>query len=205
MRKLTKWVRQPWNGCNLRGEFSDLWHKNKNVEEALTNIEVGIVWDHLTVKCFVLYTWIEDCLKTINFNLAKNKTFVKHCCLFLLFRGKFEPYLECKVSRVIVWKEKSNDNLWAKIVVTEDKLWNEKYMGSINFEELFHGLFSNFIEICLRGCQHVSDSAYESPYDSVHNLHTTGMGIQFFFCHPLQRIVVTFQPIQTKNKLVGHV
>jgi hypothetical protein len=28
----------------------------------------------------------------------------------------------------------------------------------------------------LRGRLHVSDSAYESPYDSVHNLHTKGIG-----------------------------
>jgi hypothetical protein len=38
----------------------------------------------------------------------------------------------------------------------------------------------------LRGRLHVSESAYESPYDSVHDSLGNRIGIQFFFCHPLQ-------------------
>jgi hypothetical protein len=40
----------------------------------------------------------------------------------------------------------------------------------------------------VRGRLHVSDSAYELPYDSVHNLHTNGLGFRVSFgyqLHPL--------------------
>jgi hypothetical protein len=36
----------------------------------------------------------------------------------------------------------------------------------------------------VRGCLHVSESPYELPYDSVHNLYANRIGIQLFFCHP---------------------
>jgi hypothetical protein len=46
----------------------------------------------------------------------------------------------------------------------------------------------------------VYESAYESPYDSVHDLLGNRIGIQFFFCHPLQLYVDTFQ--QKKSKII---
>jgi hypothetical protein len=36
-----------------------------------------------------------------------------------------------------------------------------------------------------RGCLHVSESAYESPYNSVHDSLGNRIEIQLFFCHPL--------------------
>jgi hypothetical protein len=51
----------------------------------------------------------------------------------------------------------------------------------------------------LRGCLHVSESPYELPYDSVHNFYANRIGIQLFFCHPLQWFVFTFQPKKIKN------
>jgi hypothetical protein len=40
---------------------------------------------------------------------------------------------------------------------------------------------------------HVSDSAYEFPYDSMHDLHTKGIGFRLSFRHQLQLLVNTFQ------------
>jgi hypothetical protein len=51
----------------------------------------------------------------------------------------------------------------------------------------------------VRGRLHVSESAYESPYDSVHDLLANIIGIQFFFCRPLQWIVYTFQQKKLKK------
>jgi hypothetical protein len=42
----------------------------------------------------------------------------------------------------------------------------------------------------------VSESAYESPYDSVHDLYANRIGIQLFFCHQLQWFVHTIQQKQ---------
>jgi hypothetical protein len=56
-------------------------------------------------------------------------------------------------------------------------------------------------KICLRGRLHVSESAYESPYDSVHDLYANRIGIQFFFRHPLQWFVYTFQ--KKNQKVTG--
>jgi hypothetical protein len=44
-----------------------------------------------------------------------------------------------------------------------------------------------------RGNLHVSESAYESPHDSVHNLYANKIGSPFFFCSLLQWFVNTFQ------------
>jgi hypothetical protein len=39
--------------------------------------------------------------------------------------------------------------------------------------------------LAVRGRLHVSDSVYESPYDSVHGLHTKGLGYLFSLINPL--------------------
>jgi hypothetical protein len=53
--------------------------------------------------------------------------------------------------------------------------------------------------ITLRVCLHVSESPYESLYDSMHDFYANIIGIQLFFCHPLQWFVVTFQPKKMNN------
>jgi hypothetical protein len=45
----------------------------------------------------------------------------------------------------------------------------------------------------------VSDSVYESPYDSVHDLHTKGLWFRLFFGHQLQPLVNTFQEKSVDN------
>jgi hypothetical protein len=52
----------------------------------------------------------------------------------------------------------------------------------------------------LRGRLHVSDSAYELPYDWVHDLHTKGLGFSLSFGHQLQLLVNTYQEKSFKNK-----
>jgi hypothetical protein len=54
----------------------------------------------------------------------------------------------------------------------------------------------------LRGRLNVSESAYESPYDSVHDLFANRIGSQLFFCYPLQRFVYKFQPKKSKINLL---
>jgi hypothetical protein len=51
----------------------------------------------------------------------------------------------------------------------------------------------------VRGRLHVSESPYESPYDSVQDLYANRIGSQLFFCYPLQWFVYTFQPKIIKN------
>jgi hypothetical protein len=63
-----------------------------------------------------------------------------------------------------------------------------KYFATTNFK------------VCLRVCLHVSESAYELPYDSMHDSLGNRIGIQFFFCHQLQKFVYTFQ--QKKSKII---
>jgi hypothetical protein len=61
----------------------------------------------------------------------------------------------------------------------------------LSYSYIRHGMF--------RGRQHVSESAYESLYDSVHDLYANRIGSQLFFCYPLQRFVYTFQPKKVKS------
>jgi hypothetical protein len=44
-----------------------------------------------------------------------------------------------------------------------------------------------------RGRLDVSDSTYESPYDSVHNLHTKSLGFKLSLGHPPKLLVNTYQ------------
>jgi hypothetical protein len=62
-------------------------------------------------------------------------------------------------------------------------------------------LFRKITRPCdkLRGRLHVYESVYDSPYDSINNLPTSQIGIQFFIRHPLQWSVYTFQPKLIKN------
>jgi hypothetical protein len=64
------------------------------------------------------------------------------------------------------------------------------------FESMLHDVRHSHMG---RGRLHVFESAYESPYDSVHNLYANRIWVKFFFCHPLKRFVYTFQPIKSKN------
>jgi hypothetical protein len=57
-------------------------------------------------------------------------------------------------------------------------------------------------QIRVRGRLHVSESAYESSYDSVHNLCANRIGRQFFFCYRMQWFVYTFQPKKSKISLL---
>jgi hypothetical protein len=54
------------------------------------------------------------------------------------------------------------------------------------------------------GRLHVSDSVYELPYDSVHDLHTKGLGFRLSFGHQLQLIVNTFLETSVK-KLIAKI
>jgi hypothetical protein len=45
----------------------------------------------------------------------------------------------------------------------------------------------------LKGCLHVYESVYDSPYDFMHDLHAGQIGIQFYISHSLQWSVYTFQ------------
>jgi hypothetical protein len=54
----------------------------------------------------------------------------------------------------------------------------------------------------VRGRLHVSESAYESLYDSVQDLYANRIGSQFFFRYPLQGFVYTFQPKIIKINLI---
>jgi hypothetical protein len=56
----------------------------------------------------------------------------------------------------------------------------------------------------VRGRLHVSDSAYESPYDSVHDLHTKGLGFRLSFGHQLQLLLNTYQEKLSENKIANH-
>jgi hypothetical protein len=47
-------------------------------------------------------------------------------------------------------------------------------------------------EMTIRGRLHVSDSAFKSPYDSVHHLHTKGLGLPLSFGHQLLLRVNTY-------------
>ena len=60
------------------------------------------------------------------------------------------------------------------------------------------------VRVSLRGRLHVSESAYESPYDSAHDLHTKGLGFQFPIIHSLQPFVNTFQEKLIPNSIAIH-
>jgi hypothetical protein len=53
----------------------------------------------------------------------------------------------------------------------------------------------------LRGCLHVSESAYELPYDSVHDSLGNRIGIKKKLCHPLQSIVCLHISAKKNQKL----
>jgi hypothetical protein len=50
----------------------------------------------------------------------------------------------------------------------------------------------------------VSDYVYESPYDSVHDLHTKGLGVWFSFGPQLQLHVNTYQEKLVKKQIACH-
>jgi hypothetical protein len=60
------------------------------------------------------------------------------------------------------------------------------------------------ITTLLMGRLHVSDSAYESPYDSLHNLQTKGLGFRLSFRHQFQLLVNTYQKKLIDNKIANH-
>jgi hypothetical protein len=49
-----------------------------------------------------------------------------------------------------------------------------------------------------------SDSAYASPYDYAHDLHTKGLGFEFSIIHPLQQFVNTFEEKSIPNSTAIH-
>jgi hypothetical protein len=78
--------------------------------------------------------------------------------------------------------------IWSPITIEARSGPNSAWLWwSNDYRYVIRGKRRNFnIFYSVRGCLHVSESAYESPYDSVHDSLGNRIGIQFFFCHPLQ-------------------
>jgi hypothetical protein len=104
------------------------------------------------------------------------------------------PFLPLMLMPRAFFTEKGNDafGVIGRVVVKVNYTARIKWMSMSEEKKGCH--------LPLRGRLHVSDSAFESPYDSMHNLHTRGLGwFLLSFGHQLQPLVNTYQVKLVEN------
>jgi hypothetical protein len=79
--------------------------------------------------------------------------------------------------------------------------WLGRNKKKTDFFTLGNYMKSRQLRSFFKGRLHVSESAYESPYDSVQDLHANRIGSQFFFCYPIAMVCLHISVKTNKNLL----